>query len=334
MKNRIEHMEFEEKIGQLIMPAIESDSVDGELISLIAFYHIGGVLLELPQKISAKQLGLMNRYLQYYSTNQRPLFIATNQPALTLDTIEGPYTMPVEDKLYEMNNRLYTRRLAELVAYGYRKLGINMMFYPNLTVHSETKKAIREESKLVYQHGLAALQGISAGHVVPCVNGFPSLHTINHEINASQYASKLYPFYELMKHHLRAIKLIDSDTATIHFLREELGFKQLIIYELEDNALSVEHTVNKIIEALNAGIDFVILPYPYEKQLAILNELISLGKKGHINESRLNQSLEKVYALKEAFQLHDLTKQTGLEKHPHYVRFMKETINQKLSMLS
>src|SRR5690625_4684906 len=136
MEEIIEEMTLEEKVGQLFMSTFESGSVNGEIITLITFYHIGGVLLKLPSKIKRNKIAHMNRYLKYYATNKRPLFIASNQRDVEMDKIEKPYSFLAEDSLYKINNRHYTKQLAEVIAAEYRAIGINTIIYPELTISS------------------------------------------------------------------------------------------------------------------------------------------------------------------------------------------------------
>lgn len=334
MEEIIEEMTLEEKVGQLFMSTFESDSVNGEIITLITFYHIGGVLLKLPSKIKRNKIAHMNRYLQYYATNKRPLFIASNQRDVEMDKIEKPYSFLAEDSLYKINNRHYTKQLAEVIAAEYRAIGINTIIYPELTISSHNLKEIRNEVDTVANHGVATVQGIAKSGVISCVTGFPSFDAVDIMINPDGRTSNVFPFYKVINHGLVALKISEPTKSFIHYIRNTLQYNHLIIYELEDNFTSVQEICHDIVHAIHSGVDYIILPYTYKQQLSILNAIIELGKKGEIDVERINEALKRIYKIKEQYQLNDLSFMDGRKLSELYVTSVKESVNEKLTSLT
>src|SRR5690625_1878451 len=103
MERIIEEMSLEEKLGQLFMSTYETDFLTGEMINLITMYHIGGVLLADPNLNNRKKLTQLNKYLQYYATNNKPLIIASKQSAANNE--DDLAVMPREQTLHEIDNR-------------------------------------------------------------------------------------------------------------------------------------------------------------------------------------------------------------------------------------
>lgn len=321
----IEEMSLEEKLGQLFMTTYENDSVSTEMINLITKYHIGSVLLTSPNLADKKQLTHLTNYMQYYATNKRPLIIASKQESEYENDL---VVMPNEETLLGLNNPLYTKQLAEIIAVEHRSLGINTIFYPNVTVNNNL------EIKKKAQHGVAIIQGMKKGFIANSILSFPRLHEINFDFKPDSKRSTLYPFYKAIQENVGMITISElSERLITNVLRESLSFENVISYEINNSFSSVRHIANEIIEAIHAGVNMIVLPFTYEQQLDLLNYLLELAKQNKINQSKIDDSVRRLLELKRAYRMGEFITSENLKMKDFYVKRVKEKIMNRLDTL-
>lgn len=329
MQNVIEEMSLEEKIGQLIMVAFNQDTLNGDIITLIKHYYIGGVLLQLDDRMKSKRLSSLNKYLQYYASVDKPLIIA-NELRIDKYTTQAPVTaMPSEQFFHKLNNRLYTRQLAEVIGQELHDVGINAIMSPNL--HIEDTDDLRNKVDPYAYHGLAMIQGLRNSNVVSFVTGFPSSDEIDSFVKPDRRKSNLYPFYEVIKKGVDVLTISEiSERLIDEQIRRNLQYENVIAYRLADNFTSAEDVAEQVIHAINKGINFVILPFTFRKQVDILNRVIELAKLGMIDELALSNSLVKLFSLKEKYNMNGM-KPFKRPLTAHQMRNIKEKVVSAIS---
>src|SRR5699024_8425410 len=172
----------------------------------------------------------------------------------------------------------------------------------------------------------AVVEGFKQSDVLSFITGFPLAHEIDSFIGADRRKSNLYPFYEVVKKGADVLMIEDPSEQVIHeFIRENLQFDQVIAYEVADIIPTMEVLAEDIIKAINNGVNLIVLPFSLEEQIALLNQIIEQAKEGAINELVLNDSLARIFALKEKYQLAEL----GPTRRPlteHQINSVKEKI--------
>ena len=320
-------MSLEEKLGQLFMATHNDDVANGEIITLIKHYHISGVFLDLDDLKNREKISAMNRYLQFYASNQKPLFIATDQTVDITTDVEELVSMPEEVTLHQLNNRLYTKELAEVIGQEFREMGINSFYYPNLYVDNHLN--LRNEVNPVARHGEAIVQGMKQSEVISFVTGFPSDLEIDNSINPDSRKSNLYPFYGVFQRGADVISIAEiSERIIYEQIRTRLKFENVIVYELTDRFTTTSDISQHIIDAINNGANMIMLPFSYDKQIQILNKVIELAKLGEVDSRAINESLTKLFELKEKYNLNEL----GLPRRPltdHQIANVKGKIVKK-----
>lgn len=306
MLKPLERMTLEEKIGQMFMPTYDYYHMNGDLMTLITQYHIGGVYLALKNYDKHKKhIKAMNHKLQYFATNEKPLLIANGFTSETLATIENVTAMPTEEEIYNMNHRLYTKQLAEVIGQKLQDIGMNTYLYPDL--HMEYTENIRNEVNIVANHGKAILQGLRQSNVISFIKGFPNIDDIDPFIEPNRRKSNVYPFYDVIKNGADVLMISEpSETLIEDVIRTGLQFSNVVAFSLEDTLETVEEASRRIVDAIHHGVNLIILPYSYQKQIAILNKILELAHEGHINHEAIHRSVTRLCSLKEKYRLHVL----------------------------
>lgn len=332
MLKDIDKMSLEEKLGQLFMPTYSNETVDGNIITLIKQYHIGGIFLTLNSIYKRKRIATMNRNLQYYATNGKPLFIASNLTNDELNDVSDLTTMPSEEIMHRLNNRLYTKQLAEVVGQELRDIGINSYAYPNLNLKASGNT--RNEVGPLANHGTATVEGLDQSSVISFVTGFPAEDEIDSAIEVDRRKSNLYPFYEVIQKGADLITITDPSERLIREqIRTNLNFDNIIAYECPEDVRSTDYIKNHIVDAINNGVNLIILPFTFEEQVTILNKIIEALKLGDISTEAIDDSVEKLFSLKGKYNLNEL----GETRRPltkHQIKSVKEKVVKQYTHLN
>lgn len=324
MQKLLEEMTLEEKIGQIMMTAFDRDSVNGDIVTLIEHYYIGGVLLQLDERTNSKKLATLNEYLQYFSSNKRPLFIANELEVDEFTSDASIPAMPTEEFFHTLNNRLYTKQLSEVIGQELRDVGINTVMYPNL--HVDNVGDLRNKVDSHAYHGEAAIQGLRQSNVVSFVTGFPSLDEIDSFMEPDRRKSNLYPFYEVVQKGVDVLTVAETSEYVINKqIRELLQYENVIAHRLSDDFTSIENEAEQIIHAINSGINLLILPFAFNEQVHLLNRVVELAKLGEVNVDALEESLAKLFLLKEKYNMNAM-KPLGRPLTRHQITNVKEKV--------
>lgn len=311
-------MSIEEKVGQLFMVGFHDTKPTGEVIQLITGYKVGGLCYFNRNIRNPRQLHTLSKNLQSYAHIDLPLFLAIFQEGGHLNNFTNGVTQgPGQATLGDVNNRLYTKQMAEIVAEELRAVGINMNFAPAL----HTKENEQDESSfsnsidLVAKHGVASIQGNQKADVSAVAKYFPGKVDIKMErLLTEAYdnpSSALYPFYQAVQKNVDAMLVsqeIIPNASTedpslfshsiLHvLLREQLQYEGIIITEFHgDN--DPELLAKSAIVAIQSGVDLLFIREPYKTQIYAIDIVIEAVKKGVIPEDRLNEAVERILTLK------------------------------------
>src|SRR5690625_5258645 len=109
-----------------------------------------------------------------------PLLLSIDQEGGMVNRIkDGVTNSPTNMALGAIDNRLYTRQIAEIVARELRAMGINMNFDPTIDVNNNPKnpvigiRSFGENIKKVSKHGLETVNGYQNMDVSAVVKHFP-----------------------------------------------------------------------------------------------------------------------------------------------------------------
>lgn len=327
----LESLTLEEKVGQLFMVGFHGQKPNGDIINLITKYHVGGICYFSRNLKNPKQVHRLSTELQSFTNINTPLFLSIDQEGGMVSRMtEGVTVSPSKMALGAIDNRLYTKQIAQIVARELKGMGINMNFDPSVDVNTNPKnpvigvRSFGENVKKVSKHGLETINGYQKENVSAVVKHFPghgdtevdshlNLPIIAHSLERI-HSVELSPFKyaiengvdAVMVSHVSFPNLEKELPATLSpnivqgLLRKELGFEGVIVSDCME-MLAIENQYSSeesAILAIKAGVDLILFSHTYEKQRKAIDAVIQAVKDGVVSEKRIDESVTRILALK------------------------------------
>lgn len=330
VNKQLKKMTLDEKIGQMLVIYYTSVAYKDALDSAIKNVKPGGFILFKDNIVRVDQL--MNFISQIQEKSKIPMFIAIDQEGGIVQRLnnlqEGVTTIPTMQKIGETNDEDLAYQVGEIIAKELNVFGINMNFAPVLDININPdntvigSRAFGNNPEIVSKMGLAVAKGMKANRVIPVYKHFPGygdtdvdpdygLPVLN-KTKEELFELELKPFIEainngadiIMVGHIAVPKLTNdntpasfSKTVINDLLRKELGFKGVVITDaLNMGAVTKMYTRKEIIvNAINAGVDLLLMPGPSKTTVEIIKEAI---KNGEISEMQIEEAAKRILTLK------------------------------------
>ena len=329
-------MNLEKKIGQLFIVGFEGTELSQSIVGLIKQEKIGGVILFSRNFKDVPQLIRLINDVQTCSLEYQdvPLFVSVDQEGGRVSRLGPPFTQfPSCAEIGGSNDEIQTKSYAESLANELKVCGINMNYAPVLDIltNKENKvigdRAFGSDPDLVSCHGNIVIKEFLDQNLIPVGKHFPGhgatsldSHFDLPEVDTSMEHLKTVetiPFKKAIQNGLEVIMTAHvryhrmdplfpatlSKTILTRFLKEELGYKGLIITDdLEMKAVERYYSEEEIpVLAVLAGADCLLVCHNHEKQQAFIKGLKAEVKKGVISEKRIQESFDKIMDLKNRF---------------------------------
>lgn len=302
-------MSIEEKVGQLFIVGFDGNAIDGKMINLIATYKVGGVAYFSPSFKHPKQVHKLSTYLQYYANKEFPLFLTVQQAGGKRNTITNGVTIsPSQHTLGKVNNRLYTKQMAEIIGLELKAMGINLNIAPNLDVNEENDNSFGSKIEFVSRHALAAIQGYQKAELISAakIDTYLKQGIINNSLHSTSLkplldkllteVDSLHVSNDVFTNFKEEVQSTSSDSLMVGLLREELAFDGVIMTDYSyQSSFNPEEVA---ISPLLAGVDVILLNDTYKNQLRTIDGVIQAVRDGIISEERINRSVERILTLK------------------------------------
>lgn len=362
-------MDIKKTIGQLFVVGFPGKKITLEIKKLIHEYHIGSVILFSHNIGTTEEVLQLTKSLQKEAKDagyEYPLLIAIDEENGTVkrlgnDAGEYPGAMAVSatrdlDVAYDLGLATGDDLL---------QLGINWNYAPVLDVNNNPNnpvigvRSFGENPETVAKFGVATMKGLQNGGVATSIKHFPGhgdtnldshfwMPRIDHSIKRLNDV-ELVPFKaainegadSVMTAHIvfPALEPEEGRPATLSkniitgLLREELDFKGVIVTDaLEMKAISDNFGISEgAVEALNAGVDKVLIGHLPQEQFKALNRVEEAVMNGEISKKRIEESLERVYELKKKYTS---WKTIGLENKPQVSKSFNSEKKQELAFKS
>jgi len=326
-------MMLREKVGQLFMIGFSGPSVSKDLVSLMAEYRPGGVILFARNLESpAQTLGLTNDLQKL--AHHEPLFISIDQEGGRVSRLPAGFTIfPPCAVLGQCDSTELTYAAAAATATELRAVGINMNLAPVLDLNTNPENPIIGDRAFgatptqVSTLGLATIAGLQDNKVIACGKHFPGhgdTTTDSHKELPVVTASlerlremELRPFGHAIENGLATVmtahvlfpSLDERYPATLSFailtglLRDQLSFEGLILTDdLEMHAIIDHYGIEEAaIKAFLAGADVLLICKDRDRQVAAMEAVHEAVKDGTIPQARLEASLQRIAKTKERF---------------------------------
>lgn len=274
-------MSLEQKIGQLIQPDFRNwqligaakatglTEMNGEVGSLIAKYHLGGVILFAENVVDTEQTVRLVKGLQAAADN--PLLLTIDQEGGIVTRLQSGTNMVGNMGLGATRKTAYSKQTGAMIGAELHALGINTNFAPSVDVNVNPAnpvigvRSFGSSPQLVAKMGVAYIKGVQGQDVIAAAKHFPGhgdtatdshygLPVVNKD-RARLEQVELYPFKQAIKAGVDMIMTahvqfpaLDSTTAVSTLdgsniilpatlsrniltgvLRDELGFGGVIV---------------------------------------------------------------------------------------------------------
>lgn len=319
----LEMMSLREKIGQLCMFGIDGRTHQAETINLLTNYHVGNILLSKQNVKNPKQVHHLTQNLQAYA-DEYPLLIAMEQAGGEENSLTKGVTLsPNQQTLGQINNRLYTRQIAQVVSEELRAMGVNMNIYPKANIAENVPTSYGASNKYTARHVVAAVQGCHKENVLATVRDFPGIGDLRVNVNASithegrLYKTALHPFMKAIEAGAEVITITNELTSYSEtteptlfsplvvqmLLREKLEFTGVVMTEdlLDEKITTYVSPAEAALRSIEAGADLLVLSHNETEQINVLEAINEAVKSERITEDRIDASLKRVLRLKENF---------------------------------
>ena len=329
-------MNLEEKIGQLFIVGFEGTELSQSIVGLIKQEKIGGVILFSRNFKDVPQLIRLINDVQTCSFEYQdvPLFVSVDQEGGRVSRLGPPFTQfPSCAEIGGSNDEIQTKSYAESLANELKVCGINMNYAPVLDILTNKEnevigdRAFGSDPDLVSCHGNIVIKEFLDQNLIPVGKHFPGhgatsldSHFDLPEVDTSMEHLKTVetiPFKKAIQNGLEVIMTAHvryhrmdplfpatlSKTILTRFLKEELGYKGLIITDdLEMKAVERYYSEEEIpVLAVLAGADCLLVCHNHERQQVFIKGLKTAVKKGVISEKRIQESFDKIMDLKNRF---------------------------------
>ncbi len=360
-------LSLEERIAQMIM--VQAYSNLGEehqksISRMITRHQIGGVAFF--QGDPASQARLTNLYQEKSGI---PLLVAIDGEYGLGMRLQHTIRYPSQMALGAITDNSLIYRLGIDMASQMRRLGIHLNFAPVADINNNpanpviNTRSFGEEPANVAAKVVALMRGMQDGGLLVAAKHFPGHGDTDadshHALPVVPYdrprldSLELFPFNEAIQRGLTGVMVAHlqvpaldsrenrpatvSDRVVAGLLREEMGFKGLVITDALNMKGLSQHFEPGIreVEAVKAGNDILLMPKDVE--LAI-SEIKRAVKRGEIPEERINESCKKILLAKYWSGLHHFRPvETGslLEdlNHPAYGVTHRELIAHTLTLV-
>ena len=346
IKEKIESMTLDEKIGQLFIVGFEGETVNDEIVDLISNRKVGGLILFARNIVNSSQLIELNNSLRKIESDI-PLFISVDEEGGLVSRVPNEFeALPSSGEIGNYNSEEISYKVGAIIAKELKALGFNMDFAPVLDINSNPnntvigERAFGDNADIVTRLGIKTMEGIRDGGIIPVVKHFPGhgdtdvdshyglpivTKTLD-ELNSLEFI----PFKEAINNGADVVMIssiilssIDSENPSTmsekvmtDILRGDLGFDGVIATDDMTMAAIMDNynLTDAVVMSIKSGADLVLVCHGYDN---ILNSILAVKdavNSGIISEERIDESVDRILKLKEKYNVTSMINEGTLVK--------------------
>lgn len=335
IKEKIESMTLDEKIGQLFIVGFEGETVNDEIVDLISNRKVGGLILFARNIVNSSQLIELNNSLRKIESDI-PLFISVDEEGGLVSRVPNEFeALPSSGEIGNYNSEEISYKVGAIIAKELKALGFNMDFAPVLDINSNPnntvigERAFGDNADIVTRLGIKTMEGIRDGGIIPVVKHFPGhgdtdvdshyglpivTKTLD-ELNSLEFI----PFKEAINNGADVVMIssiilssIDSENPSTmsekvmtDILRGDLVFDGVIATDDMTMAAIMDNynLTDAVVMSIKSGADLVLVCHGYDN---ILNSILAVKdavNSGIISEERIDESVDRILKLKEKYNV-------------------------------
>lgn len=339
IKERMESMSLDEKIGQLVIAGVDGYENDEHSKQLIQKYKVGGfILFKRNIKNAEQMLSLLNSLKETNSDSENPLFLSIDEEGGKVTRMPDEFNkLPTNKKIGEIDNSELSYKIGSIIGEELNAFGMNMDFAPVLDINSNPKnpvigdRAFGAEPGIVSRLGIQTMKGIQSQNVISVVKHFPGhgdtatdshvgLPVVNHTVERLK-EFELKPFADAIENNADAVMVahillpkLDAENPSSFskaiisdILRKEMMFDGVVITDdFTMGAIVKNYKIGEAaVKSIQAGSDIVLVCHGFENQVAVIDALKNAAKTGELTEDRIDQSVYRILKLKNKYGISD-----------------------------
>ncbi|MBQ9000056.1 MAG: beta-N-acetylhexosaminidase [Clostridium sp.] len=339
IKQQVDNMTLDEKIGQLITVGIDGYSLDNNAKDLIESKKVGGIILFKNNVNNSNQLlQLINSIKETNSTNKTPIFISVDEEGGRVNRFPKEIkALPSNKIVGNKNDSNLAYDIGKDIGYALSSFGYNMDFAPVLDINSNPNntvigdRAFSSDKNIVAKLGANEIKGFKSSNVICVAKHFPGhgdtdtdshylLPIINKTIEQLQEL-EFVPFKKAIEEKVPAIMVshillpnVDntnpasmSKTIINDILRKDLKFDGVVVSDdMTMGAITNDYDISEAcIKAINAGTDLLLVCHGYDNEVKVINSIKEAVNNKIISMDRIDESVYRILYLKENYKLSD-----------------------------
>lgn len=179
IKDKVESMSLEEKIGQLFIVGFEGEEINDEIVDLVKNQKVGGLIYFSRNIVDSNQIINLNNEIKAIEKDI-PLFISVDEEGGVVSRVPEEFVkLPSSGYIGQFNDENLSYNVGKIIAKELNSLGFNMDFAPVLDIDSNPnntvigERAFGNNSEIVSRLGIKTMEGIKDGKIIPVVKHFP-----------------------------------------------------------------------------------------------------------------------------------------------------------------
>jgi beta-N-acetylhexosaminidase len=327
----LEQFTLREKIGQMFMIGHWHQNEFYHTANMLRAYDFGGVII---MDVSAKNSDFVSVWTKHWMEDSvvLPPLVSIDQEGGLVSRLRGPGYEVTSQRMLTTPEEAYQtgqRRGAQLA-----ELGINVNLAPVLDTSVNPDAFLYDRSfvdptvsadlahQLITSHratGVLSAVKHYPGHADTADDSHLLLPVI--PIAADDYAEFTHVFTDtittsapaiVMTAHVLLPNIDPTYPATLSYeiltnrLRNEVGFEGIIMTDdMTMRAITNSWTTDEAtVQAIKAGADMILFAAEPNKSIAALEAVVAAVERGEISEDRINQSVERIYQVKQSLFPH------------------------------
>lgn len=337
IKEKVESMSLDEKIGQLFIVGFEGEEINDEIVDLVKNQKVGGLIYFSRNIIDSKQIINLNNEIKAMEKDI-PLFISVDEEGGLVSRVPEEFVkLPSSGYIGQFNDENLSYNVGKIIAKELNSLGFNMDFAPVLDINSNPnntvigERAFGNSAEIVSRLGVNNMEGIRDGKIIPVLKHFPGhgdtdvdshygLPIVKKTLEELENL-EFIPFKNAIDNGADVVMIssiilenIDNEyPATMSkkiikdILRDSLGFDGVIATDDMTMGAIVDNynLTDAIIMSINAGSDLILVCHGYDD---IINSIVAVKdavNSNIISEERIEQSVYRILKLKDKYNINN-----------------------------
>ena len=337
IKDKVESMSLEEKIGQLFIVGFEGEEINDEIVDLVKNQKVGGLRYFSRNIVDSNQIINLNNEIKAIEKDI-PLFISVDEEGGVVSRVPEEFVkLPSSGYIGQFNDENLSYNVGKIIAKELNSLGFNMDFAPVLDIDSNPnntvigERAFGNNSEIVSRLGIKTMEGIKDGKIIPVVKHFPGhgdtdvdshygLPIVKKTLEELENL-EFIPFKNAIDNGADVVMIssiilesIDNEypatmskKVTTDILRDSLGFDGVIATDDMTMGAIVDNynLADAVIMSINAGSDLVLVCHGYDD---IINSIVAVKDAVNskiISEEKIDESVYRILKLKDKYNVNN-----------------------------